>query len=360
VRVFFDPKGVERGAGAFLILNYEKFQNERARALTKEVVRLQPDLLVLDEVQLVKQRGNTVSKRRGALVGMRQRLRKTRVLVMSATPVINDISEGVSLLEFATGKTLNLKTRSTVDNALALHYELVRHGMRFRLNYEQSLNVRQIKAQDDNLLDTLKQQRRDALAIEQTLLPVKLEAIRKAIRSGTVIYLDYVEGMVPVVRSFVESLGLSVAEYTGDTDTAEREQVKGRFINGTIDVLIGSRAIGLGVDGLQRRCDQLIMLSLPWTAAAYEQVIGRVYRQGSTFKTVDVLLPQVIVAMDGERWSWDEQRYRLVEDKRTLSDCAVDGVIPTHLSVNREEFTRKVRAALDKLIENSFEAVPCR
>lgn len=348
VHVFFDTKKVKRRAGCFLILNYEKFQNGTAQSLADEVVQLRPDLLVFDEVHLMKRRAKALSNRRSTLLEMRQKLNQTRVLLMTATPVINELSEGVSLLEVATGEPLPLKTRPSVDNALALHYELMRHGLRFRPNYEQELNVEQVKTQRDDLLDTLKREGHTVLKLEQILLPTKLTAVQKKIQSGTVIYLDYVKDMVPVVRRFVESLGLSAGEYTGETATEEREQVKRDFISGKIDVLIGSRPIGLGVDGLQHRCNRLIVLSLPWTAAAFEQLIGRVYRQGSKFKDVEVLLPQVLVSSYGKQWSWDEARLNLIEDKRTLSECAVDGTMPTCLSINQDEFLEQSLAALDK------------
>ena len=69
--------------------------------------------------------------------------------------------------------------------------------------------------------------------------------------------------------------GWKVGFYTGDDKTG----LEG-FLNGDIDVLIGSSAIGTGVDGLQQVCNRLIVNVLPWTAAEFEQLKGRIYRQG--------------------------------------------------------------------------------
>jgi len=71
VQVYFDPDQVERGTGAFLILNYEKFQRQDT-ALAEKIVKLHPDLVLLDEVQLIKHRenGTAQSLRRSALTGL--------------------------------------------------------------------------------------------------------------------------------------------------------------------------------------------------------------------------------------------------------------------------------------------------
>jgi superfamily II DNA or RNA helicase len=350
VRVSFDPGKVKRGVGSFLILNYEKFQNGSAQALADTLVKLRPDFLVFDEVQLVKSRSGALSNRRKALLELRRRLKNVRVLVMSATPVINSLSEGASLLEVVNGEPSKLVTFPSVENALALHYELMRHGLRFRPEYEQTLDIEIVKSTNDALArPLLKLKNAKPWDIERVLLRSKLNSVKKQIRPGTIIYSDFVAGVVPIIRRFVEGLGLSVAEYTGQTNSTDREHAKRLFIEGKVDVLIGSRAIGLGVDGLQARCCNLVMLSPTWTHAAFEQTYGRVYRQGSRFKRVWVILPQVFVRINGESWSWDESRYDLVRHKQTLSDCATDGVVPSVTSINRAEFTKQALEALNKM-----------
>ena len=59
---------------------------------------------------------------------------------------------------------------------------------------------------------------------------------------------------------------------------------------GKVDVLISSVPVGTGVDGLQYVCNRMIVISLPWTSAEYEQLIGRLYRQGSAFDKVEVII----------------------------------------------------------------------
>jgi superfamily II DNA or RNA helicase len=278
---------------------------------------------------------------------MLSRLPNAHLLGMSATPVINELREGLSILETIQQETLPLKTKPTIPNALNLFDEFRRIGIRYIPKYEQTEEKILLQIPNDTLLPAL-QQADDILPIEQILLPTKLEAIKDRITPGTILYLEYVEGMVPFVRDCVESLGYSVGEYIGNTASGQREKIKAQFVTGEIDVLIGSRAISVGVDGLQQRCSQLILLSLPWTHAAYAQMVGRVYRQGGT-GTVQIVIPQVIVSGNGERWSWDEARIKHIESKRTLAECAVDGVIPTTSTLSRKVLAVKAIEALNRL-----------
>lgn len=338
---------VRRGKGAFLVLNYERFQTTGARAKAQKVIELRPDFVVLDEVQLVKQRGGEASNRSRVIREMLSALPNAHVLGMSATPVINELREGISLLETIRQETLPYKTKATIPNALDLFAALRQTGVRYIPKYEQTEKTVKVSTRRDDLLAAL-QVTDDILPIEQTLLPAKLEAIKNRIKPGTVLYLEYVEGMVKTVRVFVESLGYSVGEYVGDTPTLAREAVKKQFIAGEIDVLIGSRAISVGVDGLQQRCGQLVLLGLPWTHAAYTQLVGRVYRQGGV-GTVQIVIPQVIIGSNGGRWSWDEARLKHIESKRTLAECATDGAIPTTSALSRNVMAVKAIKALNRL-----------
>ena len=62
-------------------------------------------------------------------------------------------------------------------------------------------------------------------------------------------------------------------------------------------------AIGTGVDGLQQVCNRLIVNVLPWTAAEFEQLKGRIYRQGQRQDRVDLVIPMTYAEVNGEHWS---------------------------------------------------------
>jgi hypothetical protein len=99
----------------------------------------------------------------------------------------------------------------------------------------------------------------------------------------------------------------------------------------------------------------MIMVSLPWTGAEYEQTVGRIRRQGSAFGSVSVIVPQVVLAYEGDVWSWDKGRMAAIEYKRTLSDCAVDGRIPETVRISEKELLEQSREALERWIERVGE-----
>jgi superfamily II DNA or RNA helicase len=321
---------VDPHARTYLLLNFEAFQQPDSSTMVERLIaHHRVDMIVLDEVHSVKQRNTVASKRRRVLGGLltltAERNPGLRVLGMSATPVVNNLSEAVSLLEMVKGiRYPELKTRPTIPNIIAVHEKLVTDGVRYIPEYKQALSERTIDVPGDHLIVDLKRVGKgDVLGIEQILLTAKLNAIVAEARPGTLIYSHYVDKIVPMLRVALEEAGFDVAEFTG-TNKSGLE----RFKQGKADILIGSSTLGTGVDGLQHVCNRLIIATLPWTSAGYEQLIGRVYRQGSAFAHVDVIVPQVVLRTGDDLWSWDMQRRDRIVFKRTLADAAVDGVIP--------------------------------
>ena len=340
----------------YLVLNYEKFQVARGSRLVRGLLACEFDFVVLDEVQFVKQRDERASKRRMALVGFianaTERNPDMRVLAMSATPVINNLLEAKKLLETTIGVEFKeLDTQPTVNNALAVHRALMLHGFRYRPPYEQEIRTVELPVVRNDLLDDLRGAQGQVLALERMLLPAKLEAARESFGKGTLIYSHYVEGMIAPARHFLEQvMGLRVGLYTGVDKSGLDDFLKGR-----VDILLASSPVGTGLDGLQDVCNRLVFLSLPWTSAEYEQVIGRLRRQGSLFGEVQIIVPQVIVEHEGSTWSWDRGRLAVIQYKRTLSDCALDGRIPETVRISPMVLLKQSREALERWIARLTE-----
>jgi hypothetical protein len=342
------------GSHLYTVLNYEKFQQRGRRELVEDLIKGGVDLVILDEVQFVKQRDKNVSIRRQAIHALLSELEERNpdlhVLGMSATPVINTLIEARKLVEIVTGRTFaDLSTQATVNNALAMHRTLKIHGLRYRPHYEIETTTEVPTTVRNDLASDLRAGE-GVLHLEQTLLSPKLDLIRPVIREGTLIYTHYVDGMVHPIRSFVEKMGYRAGLYTGEDKTGLED-----FLSGRVDVLIGSKPVGTGLDGLQTRCDQVVMLSLPWTSAEYEQIVGRVRRQGSAFGSVRVFVPQVNLDHEGDVWSWDGRRMDTIRFKRTLSDCALDGNIPEVARISPKELEERGRKALEAWIERVRE-----
>jgi 3-mercaptopyruvate sulfurtransferase SseA len=335
----------------WLVLNYEKFQIGSGSHLVRNLLAHAFDFIVLDEVQFVKQRDTLSSKRRTALTSFitnaTERNPHVRVLGMSATPVINNLLEAKKLLETTTGVEFDdLGTQATINNALAVHRALMLHGVRYRPPYEQEVQIIELPIIRNDLLHNVRASQGQVLALEQVFLPAKMEATRQWFGKGTLVYSHYVDGMIAPARQFLERVaGLRVGLYTGIDKTGLDDFLKGRK-----DILLASSPVGTGLDGLQEVCHRLVFLSLPWTSAEYEQIIGRLRRQGSRFREVEIVIPQVVIEHEGSAWSWDRKRLEVIHYKRTLSDCALDGQIPETIRMSPTALLSQSREALERWI----------
>jgi len=339
----------DRSKHNYLLLNYEKFQQDYSEGLFQDLNdNNQIDFVVIDEVHNVKQRTtDDESIRRGTLMRLVGRAEETNpnlhLLAMSATPVINNLTEAKSLLHMTTGEEYNdIHNRSTISNAIRVFSHLTRNGIRYRPNYDIKVNelsgenTPHLRIDGMHLIDRLVTlSNTDYVGVERTLLDDKLNAVFNDIDKGTIMYSYYTDdGIIPrLIADHIKRLGFSYGLYTGEVGTSERVSTLNDFIDGKIDVLITSGPISTGVDGLQKVSNKIIITTLPWTDANYVQLKGRLQRTGSIFKEVDIIIPQIHIEYDGEPWSLDSQRLAILRNKRTIADAAVDGVLPSQSMV---------------------------
>src|SRR5581483_5144439 len=246
-----------------------------------------------------------------------------------------------------------LPTRATVPNAVLFHQLLTRHGLRHRPSYTQSVDTEHLYIDGRGVLDRLRRVRPgDVLGMEQAVLEAKLPTIRSLLQPGTLVFTPFVTGVVDRLQDAAAAAGLRAGLFTGDVkDGLER------FLAREVDVLIGSDPVGTGIDRLQEVANRLIFASLPWTSAQYDQVVGRLHRQGAAFDTVEVFVP-IVELREGDRvWSWDQKRLDRIRFKRTLADAAVDGVIPEGKLPSKEEMQAHSLRTLQAWIEQ-VQATP--
>ena len=67
---------------------------------------------------------------------------------------------------------------------------------------------------------------------------------------------------------------------------------------------------------------------MPWTNAEYEQIRGRIFRQGQNSSQVTVIIPITFAQVGSQYWSWCESKWSRVLYKKSLSDAAVEGIVP--------------------------------
>lgn len=359
----FDPDwstAAVPGAHRYLILNYEAFQQPDSAERVRFLAAGEPiDFVIVDEIHYAKQRSEDISQRRQLVAALTTLAAEgnpdLHVLGMSATPVINNLQEGKSMVELVTGLAHDeLDTRPTVPNCMALHQRLVTLGIRWMPEYKLAYEQREIDVDCGPFLDDIRALggKGTPLALEQILTRARLPTIRAHVEPKTLIYTHYVQGIDRLLREALVEDGWKVGFYTGE----DKSGLDG-FLEGNVDVLIGSSAIGTGVDGLQQVCNRLIVNVLPWTAAEFEQLKGRIYRQGQSRENVTMILPLTWAEVHGERWSWCQSKMQRLRFKKSIADAAVDGVVPEgHLRTPAQAY-QDVMAWLERLDTGLVEVI---
>jgi Hypothetical methyltransferase/Probable Zinc-ribbon domain/Type III restriction enzyme, res subunit len=347
----FNPhwENIEEGHH-YILLNHEMFQQPSTAAHIRQLLeRYQIDLIIVDEIHRCKQRSEDPSKRRQMVLALitnaAEQNPDLHVLGMSATPVINNLKEGKSLVELVTGvERSDLGEKATINNCMRLHQAFVTLGIRSKVKPKIKIDRVNVPVDCTHLVDRIREEGTSILKMEQILTIARIPAILKELRPKTIVYTHYVEGIVDLLKEAIESAGWTVGFHMGG-DKSGREH----FINGSVDILIASSAMATGVDGFQRVCDRLILNIPPWTSAELEQLEGRLNHQGQVHDTLTILMPVTYGLDDGEHWSWDEGRLARLQNKQTVADAAVDGVMPEGQLRSESQAFRDLRQWLERL-----------
>ena len=125
--------------------------------------------------------------------------------------------------------------------------------------------------------------------------------------------------------------------------------------------MIASRPLSIGIDGLQKVCNRLIINSLPWTNARYQQLIGRLIRTGQIHNKVNVI---IILAsykrLEKKDTNMIEKNGIEYNIKKLLADCAVDGVLPEKNLVTPEQAHKEAIRWLERLERGEISTVSRR
>lgn len=352
-----------------VIVNHERFQDRLAQQLLGFCINYQADMIVVDEIHQSKRRTSDTSSQRRKLMNEFIRISanintELRVLGLSATPVINNLYEGRSLLELICQEAME-GIGETVDlnSCMNLYQQFVVHGI--RMNPGQLSRTKLIKQEIDatSLLPQIVWATKKGTYhdIEQLLVEPKVAALGKCLKHGvkTIIFVTYIKNTIRPITNWLSKNAYSYSLFTGDEKEAQEEGFQDsldEFIRGKSEVLVASiKCAGTGVDGLQSVCNRAIFFQLPWTSTEFEQTIGRLDRDGTDFASVDVYLPMTDVLLpDGERWSWCRSKLDRIESKRDIAKAAVDGEIPDAASlISPSEASKYWLKWLQKLEEES-------
>lgn len=369
----------------FHIINYDKFNREdSARTVAKQFELRNPvDMIILDESQRVKsakedEKEDTATRKNVALLikQLRKNNRNLKVLMLSATPVVNKISEGKSLLEMGTGTEYNFSTYPTVLNASKLYTEFQPFCMRWVKNYQidqrgkdEPIIIRSYvpeymtRDQFEELhwddFDEFNTKYRIA-----TILKLIREAKNKKQDARIIVYTDYIDGIVDQLQIAFNDAGLRYGLFigsdksgmirkTGKKDNEGSEIIENPFTLGELDVLIASSPIAIGVDDLQYNCNTIIFNGLVWTWAKFEQIVGRLVRTGQTQDHVNIHL--VFANLNGYEYDYKVKYLRILA-KKSIGDCVTTGTLPPKISLGSTEEQR--HGMITKMWENKESGFP--
>ena len=336
----------------YIIINYDKFslnnKNQGKPMIDKLLSLNKIDFICIDEIQFVKANSDIESNRRECLKYFRLESEKQNpnvyVYGMTATPVINSIYEAKSLIELITAKEHpEIGNITTINNCYLANKWLSIIGFRFIPNYGINMDEKIISINGDSLVEDIVKSR-TFLDIESILIDLKLsdEQVIKELTPGTIIYCQYKKEIINKISQKLRDLNISFLTYTGDEDTQTRKNNKKAFINHKVNILLATSPISTGVDGLQKVSNKIIVISYPWTGAEWDQLIGRINRQGSCFDKVTIIHLQVYINTNNGEWNYDERRWNIIKNKKTLSDVVVDGHLDSIYKLDRNKFVKRL------------------
>ncbi len=347
----------------YLVLNYDKFNQDYSPSLILKLAQQKIDFVILDEIHYSKTRfEEQVSQRshnlKGLLTGIRNKnAAVVKVLGLSATPVINNLMEGRSMLEMITGKIYeDVVTKPTIPNAVTLYEKLSIISIREIPEYKFAKEEEFIEVDAELSPDTItKAFIKSPLAIEGLLTEARIrEVIKNIDKNGhTIIYTEYVgNGIVEKLAKAVRDHGYKVVLHTGSDHSGKK-----LFLDKKAQVLIASSPLSIGVDGLQTVCNKLIINCLPWTNARYQQLIGRLIRIGQKMDSVKVIIVKASLKLGTKRYEYDQKKWNRIEYKRTLAYCAVDGVLPERGLVTPGQAHKEAVRWLERLDRGEISTV---
>ena len=364
-------EGMDGGVNV-VIVNHERFQDRYSQQLLEFCMIYHADMIVIDEIHQSKQRTAKSCNQRRKLMKEFIRISSNintdlRVLGLSATPVINNLYEGRSLLELIRQEQIkDVDEKVNLNSCMNLYQHFVVHGI--RMNPGQLPRTKLIHQEVDAtslLPDIVRATKKGTYHdIEQLLVEPKIACLKHSLvrRSKTVIFLTYIKNTLQPITRWLSANNFSFSVYTGDDKEAQEEGFTDsldEFIRGKSEVLVATvQCAGTGIDGLQSVCNRAIFFQLPWTSTEFEQAIGRLDRDGTNFDSITVHIPMTDVALpDDQRWSWCRFKLDRIESKRDIAKAAVDGEIPDAATlISPNEASKYWLKWLEKLDQEAAQA----
>ena len=144
-----------------------------------------------------------------------------------------------------------------------------------------------------------------------------LDSLTKDTEGGILLFSHF-RGTLNYLKDRLLNEGVRCEVLNGLTPMIEREDLRNKFANGEIDVLLSSEVGSEGLD--QQHCHRLVNYDLPWNPMKIEQRIGRLDRFGQQAEVITILNIAVEGTIDAAILGRLFYRIRLFEDSIGMLD----------------------------------------
>jgi len=140
-------------------------------------------------------------------------------------------------------------------------------------------DVEYTRGEKMNASEELSVKLRQAIGIAKA--PYVVDFVRLLVESGEQVLLaGWHREVYGIWAERFKQFDIPVCWYTGSESPNQKEESKRRFVAGEDKVMMISLRSGAGLDGLQERCNVVVIGELDWSPAVHEQLIGRLHRDG--------------------------------------------------------------------------------
>jgi len=356
----------------FEIFNYDKFNTDgRADSRAKAIIDSKRyDLVVFDEIHRLKNKNANTYKQIFKMVRVLRKLNPNiKFLGATATPITTSNADLQGIYEMLSGKCADELTMGNLANKLINANKILEtsgfgYFPKSKMDvYFNGINSNELFAKGkfgkgifetelanidgSTIEEECIQYRHNRCKIEDLHLYLKFKAYKHLIKKGTVIYTEYTYGdkILMDLKDLVEdTLHLSACIYSGDCkETDDGSHSIDEFVNGGKDVLIGTKSMCEGVDGLQKVSNRVILHTIPSVWSVMHQLIGRFDRQGSNFECVEIFVPMVMFYLeDGKTTSFDKRRWQIAMYRKSKDDITKGGHLEEISDIEKEKLINEV------------------
>src|SRR5438034_992212 len=262
-----DPKDWQRITKA--IVSHDR---ARSRRHAEEILRHRWDLVIVDEAHKVK-------SERSATYRFIEKIERDFILLLTATPLQNDLRELYNLITLLRPGQLGTWPEFRAAHLVEGDQRQPRDPEGLRALTESLEHLAQGERVSPAYRGVARQLARRARAIKTH---AKLDVLTKLLKDTPdrlVVFSDH-RPTIELIAERVTKLGRQAIVYWGTHSTSDRDKRIRAFHDDQRSVLIATRA---GSEGRNLQfCNVLVNYDLPWNPMVVEQRIGRLHRIGQT------------------------------------------------------------------------------